>query len=156
MITVVAIHHLGHLLVHLLLYLFRIATLHIALQLWQDDLPLGLRLASFGENFCFDILLQLGFEVMVVLHLKTKIVAVVMLDGLGGTLSASLVFDRLDRFAIRRLLCQSRLDRISLLLCFCLRKFFGDGSLSDGLVIIEGLLMGKRFELLLVMHNPIF
>jgi len=119
-ITVVAIHHLGHLLVHLLLYLFRIATLHIALKLRQNDLPLRLRLPSLGENFCLDILLQLGFEVVIVLHLKTKIVAVVVLNSLGGTLSASLVFDRFDRFAIRRLLGQSRLDRIRLLLCFCL------------------------------------
>lgn len=71
-----------------------------------------MRLASLVEYFCFDVLFELGLEVVIILQLQLVVIALVVLYSLGGTLTASFVFDWLNGLTIRWLLIEDRLAGI--------------------------------------------
>ena len=87
-----------------------------------------MRLASLVEYFCFDVLFELGLEVVIILQLQFVIIALVVLHSLGGALTAPLVFDWLDCLTVRWLLIQDWLAGIDAWTAEC---GFHEGSRRD-------------------------
>lgn len=97
-----------------------------------------MRLASLVEYFSFDVLFELSLEVVIILQLQFVVITLVVLYSLGGTLTASLVFDWLDCLTVRWLLIEDWLDFIG---AWTAEGGFQEGSRRDigaRFLIIEG------------------
>ena len=151
----VPLHHFLHLNIHLFLQFLHISHLEVALQLRKNNIGLSLRLSSFTENICLDILFQLSFEIVIIFKFKLKIITVIMLNSFSGPLITTLIFDRNNSLSVGWFFAQWRFNSWWVA-GFDALRFVRKRRLAHRFNIVDKFFMIERLKLLLVGHELCF